>query len=147
MSNSLARWTPYREMEQLQNHINSLFDWSFGRRGESESLDATWYPRVDVVEKENEYLINAEIPGVKKNDVKVAFENGVLTISGERKDEREEKNARYHVVERSWGSFRRSFTLPGNTDADKINADFKDGILTVKVAKSESAKPKQIEVK
>jgi HSP20 family protein len=121
-----------------------LFDGGLDRR--TDDAMETWYPKVDVSENENEYVINAELPGIKKPDVKVVFENGILTVSGERSEEKKEKNARYHLVERSWGAFRRSFTLPGNVSADKIAADFKDGVLTVHAPKSETAKPKQIAV-
>ena len=110
--NNLVRWNPYRELQQLQSHIGWLFDNSFDRR--TDDAMESWYPKVDVSENENEYIVNAELPGVKKTDVKVAFENGVLTISGERSEEKRDRNTRYHIVERSWGAFRRSFTLPGN---------------------------------
>ncbi|MGO8763626.1 MAG: Hsp20/alpha crystallin family protein, partial [Limisphaerales bacterium] len=93
------------------------------------------------------YLIKAELPEVKKNDVKVRVENGVLYISGERTLEKEEKNKRYHRVERAYGSFIRSFALPENADPQQVNADFKDGVLSVHVAKNENARPKSIEVK
>ncbi len=108
---------------------------------------AEWMPLVDIAEDEREYLITAELPEVKKEDVKVTMENGILTVTGERKFENEEKNRRWHRVERSYGSFARSFALPDDGDAAKVKAGFKDGILKVHVAKSEAARPKQIEVK
>ena len=108
---------------------------------------AEWAPTVDITEDEKNYIIKAELPDVKKEDVHVRVENGVLTITGERKAEKEEKNKKYHRVERSYGSFARSFTLPENVEAEKVSAAYKDGLLTVTVAKSEKAQPKQIEVK
>ncbi|MGZ4872991.1 MAG: Hsp20/alpha crystallin family protein, partial [Candidatus Angelobacter sp.] len=106
-----------------------------------------WAPSVDIIEDEKEWLIQADLPEVKKEDVKVSVENGALSITGERKLEKEEKDKKYHRVERAYGSFVRSFTLPDDADATKVNAEFKDGVLKVHVAKSEAAKPKQIEVK
>src|SRR5256885_1114590 len=105
-----------------------------------------WTPLADITEDEKEYLIKAELPEIKKEDVKVTVENGVLTISGERKFEKEEKNKKYHRVERGYGTFMRSFTLPDDADANKIKAEFKNGLLKVHLPKSEHAKPKQIEV-
>ena len=107
---------------------------------------ADWAPLADITEDDKEYLIKLELPEVKTEDVKVTVENGVLTISGERKFEKEEKNKKYHRVERAYGSFMRRFTLPDDADAEKGKAEFKDGMLTVHVSKSEKAKPKQLEV-
>ena len=106
-----------------------------------------WAPSVDIIEDEKEWLVKADLPEVKRDDVKVTVENGVLTITGERKFEKEEKNKKYHRVERSYGSFARSFALPENVEAEKVSAAYKDGLLTVTVAKSEKAQPKQIEVR
>jgi HSP20 family protein len=148
--NALTRWDPFKEMEELQNRLSGFFGRTAVRRknGKEESITvAEWEPLVDITEDDKEYLIKAELPEVKKEDVKVSVEDGVLTISGERKFEKEEKNKRYHRVERAYGSFVRSFTLPDVADADKVNAEFKDGVLKVHLPKSEKAKPKQIEVK
>ncbi len=146
---ALTRWNPFREMEELQNRLLSAFNLVPNRRGEGqESITvAEWAPLVDIIEDDKGYLIKAELPEMRKDDVKVTVENGVLTISGERKLEKEEKGRRYHRVERAYGSFARSFTLPDDADAEKVGAEFRDGVLKVHVAKSESAKPKQIEVK
>ncbi len=146
----LTRWDPLKEMEELQNRLSGLFGRAPVRRknGEQESITvAEWAPLVDITEDDKEYLIKAELPEVKKEDVKVAVENGVLTISGERKSEKEEKNRKYHRIERAYGSFERSFSVPDDADADKVNAEFKDGVLKVHLPKSERAKPKQIEVR
>jgi HSP20 family protein len=106
-----------------------------------------WLPLVDITEDEKEYLIKAELPEVKKENVKVTVENGVLTISGERNFEKEERDKKYHRVERSYGRFTRSFGVPDDADDTKVSADFKDGLLTVRLTKSEKARPKSIEVK
>jgi len=108
---------------------------------------AEWAPAVDITEDDKEYLVKAELPEVNKENVKVTVENGILTISGERQFEKEEKGRKYHRIERSYGSFVRSFGLPDDADAEKVEAQFTDGVLKVHVAKSEAAKPKQIEVK
>src|SRR5205809_6433832 len=146
----LTRWDPLKEMEELQNRLSGLFGRAPVRRknGEQESISvAEWVPLVDITEDDKEYLIKAELPEVKKDDVKVTVENGVLTITGERKFQKEEKGRKYHRVECAYGNFVRSFTLPDDADANKVNAEFKDGVLKVHVTKSEAAKPKQIEVK
>ena len=102
---------------------------------------------MDITEDDKEYLINVELPEIKKEDVKVTVENGTLTISGERKFEKEEKDKKYHRVERAYGSFVRSFALPEGTDGSKVSADYKDGVLKVHLTKSEQVRPKSIEVK
>jgi HSP20 family protein len=106
-----------------------------------------WTPLVDITEDEKEYLIKAELPEVKKEDVKVTVENGVLTMTGERKFEKEQKDKKYHRIERSYGSFMRSFSLPDAAAGDKVSAEFKDGVLKVHLPKSPEAKPKSIDVK
>jgi HSP20 family protein len=114
--------------------------------GKETMIVADWVPSVDVSETDGEYQIKAEIPDVKKEDVRVTLEDGVLTIQGERKQEKEEKGKKYHRIERSYGSFVRSFTLPDLVDEEKVKAEFKDGVLNLKLPKSEKAKPKAIEV-
>jgi HSP20 family protein len=115
--------------------------------GKETMIVADWVPAVDVSETDGEYQIKAEIPDVKKEDVKVTLEDGVLTIQGERKQEKEDKGKKYHRVERTYGSFVRSFTLPDLVDEEKVKAEFKDGILKLQLPKSEKARPKAIEVK
>ena len=147
--NALTRWDPFKEMDELQRRIGSIFGLTPQRTGtgKEEMTVAQWLPLVDITEDGKEYLIKAELPEVKKDEVKVTVENGVLTLSGDRKFENEEKTKRYHRVERSYGSFTRSFTLPDDADAGKVTAEFKDGLLTVRLAKSEQAQPKSIDVK
>jgi HSP20 family protein len=146
--NPLTKWNPFRELEDIQSRLSSLFGRTPMRSlGEEAMTVSEWTPLVDIAEDEKEYLIKAELPEVKKEDVKVTVENGVLTITGERKFEKEEKNKKYHRVERAYGSFMRSFTLPEGAAGDKISAEFKDGVLKVHLAKSAEAKPKSIDVK
>lgn len=145
----MTRWNPLRELEEFQNRILGAFNPASARRGSDQVSLALpeWMPVVDIAEDDKEYAITAELPEVKKEDVRVTVENGVLTITGERKFEKEEKGKKYHRVERSYGSFARTFALPDDGDAAKVNAEFKDGMLKVRIAKSEAARPRQIEVK
>ena len=146
--NSLTKWNPFRELEEIQNRLSSIFGRTPIRGlGEEAMTVSEWRPLVDIVEDEKEYLIKAELPDVKKEDVKVTVENDVLTITGVRKFEKEEKGKKYHRVERGYGSFMRSFSLPEGAAGDKISAEFKDGVLKVHLAKSAEAKPKSIDVK
>ena len=118
------------------------------RVGGSEKLELTdWLPPVDIIEDTKEYTIKAELPGLTKENVKVSVENGVLEITGERKEEKEEKDKKHHRIERCYGSFRRSFTLPEDSSGENVTADFKDGVLKVHLPKDETAKPKSMEVK
>ena len=146
--NTLTRWEPFREMEDLQNRLSTFFTRAPMRRGNGkESITLPeWTPLADITEDDREYVIKAELPELRKEDVKVTVENGVLTISGERKFEKEEKKKKYHRVERGYGSFVRTFALPEDADAGKVKAEFKHGILEVHLPKNEGAKSKQIEV-
>ena len=148
--NTLTRWNHVRELEALRHSLSSLFSRppALGPEGQEEPLAvAEWAPLVDISEDDKEYLIKAELPDVRKEDVKVTAEEGTLTIMGERKFEKEEKNKKYHRVERAYGSFGRSFSLPDDASPAKVSAEFKDGVLTVHLAKDEKAKPQHIEVK
>jgi HSP20 family protein len=147
--NALTHWDPFKEMNELNKRLNSLFTLSPSRQsdGKEAMTVAEWLPLVDITEDDKQYLIKAELPEVKKEEVKVTVENGVLTLSGERKFEKEEKDKKYHRIERAYGSFTRSFTVPDDADDSKVSAEFKDGVLTVRLAKDEKARPKSIEVK
>jgi HSP20 family protein len=136
----------FREMFDLQRSINQLFDDSVGKSGRDGIALSTWTPAVDVYEDENSFLIKAELPEVNKDDVKVNLHDNMLSISGERRFENEQKRDGYHRVERSYGEFYRSFALPPNVNTDAINAQFKDGVLRLTLPKKEEAKPKQISV-
>jgi HSP20 family protein len=144
-----ARWDPFKEMEEISDRFNRLFGRLPARResGREALTVADWAPTVDISEDEKEYLIKAEIPEVDKKDVKVMLQDGVLTLQGERKQEKEEEGRKFHRIERSYGTFVRAFTLPEEVAEDKLKAEFKDGMLLVHLPKSERAKPKAIEVK
>jgi HSP20 family protein len=143
-------WDPWREMEEMRTQFNRLLGERLPLRknGGSEELELTeWLPPVDIIEDDKEYTIKAELPGLAKENVKVTIEGGVLVIAGERKEEKEEKDKKHHRIERSYGSFRRSFTLPENTSGEKTAAEFKDGVLKVHLPKDQTPKPKSVEVK
>jgi HSP20 family protein len=146
---ALMRWDPFCELEDMSERLNRAFNRQTGRstNGKGTITLADWIPTVDIAETEAEYQIKAELPEVKKEDVKVTVEDGVLTIQGERRHEIEEKGKKYHRVERSYGSFVRSFTLPDHVDDVKVKAEYKDGVLHLHLPKSEKAKPKAIDVK
>jgi HSP20 family protein len=142
--NALTRWSQLKQLEALQHGLGSLFTRA---EGQEPIAVAEWAPLVDISEDDREYLIKAEMPEVKKEDVKVTAEAGTLTISGERKFEKKEKGKKYHRVERSYGSFVRNFSLPDDASPAQVSAEFKDGVLTVHLAKTEKAKPQLVEVK
>ena len=145
-----TRWSPLKELEDMEKRLSTIFGRSpMGADGEKkEAISVTeWSPLVDISEDEKEYVVKAEIPEMKKEDIKINVHDDVLTVSGERKYEKEEKGKKYHRVERAYGSFRRSFALPENADGSKISAEYKDGVLKVHLPKSEQAKKKAIEVK
>jgi HSP20 family protein len=147
--NHLTRWDPFKELDELRNRFSTAFTRAAAQpnSGKESMTVAEWSPLVDITEDDKEYLIKAELPEVKKDDVKVTVEQGVLTITGERKFEKEEKSTKYHRIERSYGSFVRSFSVPDDSDPAKVVAEFKDGILKVHLTKSEQARPRQVEVK
>ncbi len=146
---TLVRWDPFRELEEMSDRLNRMFSRpAIATKNGKEALTvADWTPTVDISESDGEYLIKAELPEVKKEDVKVTLEDGVLTLTGERRQEKEEKTTKYHRVERSYGSFVRSFSLPELVDETKVKAEYKDGVLSLHLPKSEKAKPRAIEVK
>lgn len=145
---TLMRWDPFRELEDMSDRLNRVFARPATRTNGKEALTvADWAPTVDISETDGEYLIKAELPEVKKDDVKVTLEDGILTIQGERRREKDEKTTKYHRVERSYGSFVRSFSLPDQVDENGVKAEYKDGMLNLRIPKSEKAKPRAIEVK
>jgi HSP20 family protein len=149
---SITPWErtfPFRGFDKLSDQIDRMFQARFPRFDNIEEnlTVADWVPPVDIHETDKEFLVKAEIPEVKKDDVKITIEEGVLTIKGERKAEREEKGKTFHRTERMYGTFLRSFALPNEVEEAKAVAEFKDGMLTLHLPKSERAKPKTIEVK
>lgn len=146
MKMAIKRWDPFRELVQMQERMNRLFEDFFPvARREIESFSG-WLPPVDIYETKENVVIEAEVPGVNKDDLKIEYSDGVLTIKGERKLEREIKEEDYHRLERSYGSFQRSFSVPSTLDVDKINASYKDGVLRIEIPKQERAKPKEIKI-
>ena len=144
----LIRWNPWKELGSLREHMNWLLSDSLFRSDGSESDLAMglWHPRVDMFEKDDKVVIKAELPGLEKKDLNLEIKDGVLTLKGERKYDHEVKEENFYRREMSYGKFIRSFTLPAEVDADKIKAEFQNGLLTVEVPKSEAHKPKQIKV-
>jgi len=140
-------WEPIRDLERSFDRVERLLGRRPDNAGRETMTMAEWSPTVDIAEDDKEFTVKAELPEVKKGDMKVSVDEGVLSISGERKTEKEEKGKKYHRVERLYGRFERSFTLPPEVDGARITSDFKDGVLTVHLPKSPTAKPKTIEVK
>jgi len=145
--NTLTHWNPFREMEALQSRVlRALHPTSNVANGETRGL-SEWTPVVDITEDDNEYLIQAELPEVPREQVNICVENGQLTFTGSRSFEEETKNRKYHRVERAYGSFSRTFSLPDDADPDRIHAEYKEGMLKIHMPKSEHARPRRIEVK
>jgi HSP20 family protein len=148
---AIVRWEPFRDLVSIQDRMNRLFDEAFrgGSRpgsGDEEWSLSSWAPAVDIFEQDGTIVLKAELPGVDPKDVDVRVENNVLTLRGERKLDNEVQKESYHRVERAYGSFSRSFTLPTVVDTEKIKADYRDGVLRVNLPKREEAKPKQISI-
>ena len=145
---NLIRWNPLGEMTTMQNRINRMFNapyWPAGRMDDKTGM-GMWNPAVDLYEKDDHFVIKAELPGVDKKDISIDLKDRVLTLSGERSYENEAKEENYYRRERSYGKFQRAFTLPADVDSDKINAEFKDGLLQIEVPKPEQQKPKQVTI-
>lgn len=143
---TLVKWRPMRDVWSIQDEINRTFDNFFGRTEREEWTESRWAPAVDISENKDDLMVNVEVPGMKKEDIKVTIQDGILTVRGERKQEKEEKDKSLHRVERSYGSFCRSFTLPTTVQGDKIKANYKDGVLMIALPKVEEAKPKEISI-
>ena len=144
---AIVRWEPFSNLVTAQRDFDRLFKEAFNPFfGESELSTHTWAPPVDIYETENDIVLKAELPGVDPKDVEVRVEDSTLYMKGERKFEKEVKNENYHRVERSYGSFARSFSLPNSINAEKVKAEFKDGLLTLTLPKREEAKPRAIKI-
>lgn len=146
---TLVRWEPFRDMLSLRDRMDRLFDEFTGRGwpGEESLTTGVWNPAVDVYETKDSIVLKADLPEVNKEDVDIFVQGNMLTLRGERKHEREVKEKDYYRMERSYGTFSRSFTLPGTVEPDKIEATFAGGVLTMTLPKKEESKPKQIKVK
>ena len=146
---SMVRWDPFADMDTLFNRLmpRAMGSWPRFAASEDGGPKLEWSPSADISETEKEYLVRAELPAVKKEDVKVTVDGGMITIEGERKQRKEEKNEKFHRVESVTGSFTRSFTLPDNVDEKNIRCESQDGVLTVHIPKTEIEKRKPIEIK
>ena len=144
---NLVTYDPFRELRGLQDEINRAFSSNFSRGGDNELTRGAWSPNVDIYENKDQIVLEAELPGMRPDDVDISIENNVLTLHGERKFEKKDDNDNFHRVERSYGSFTRSFTLPPTVAADTADATFDNGLLRLTLAKREEAKPRRIEVK
>lgn len=143
---AIIKWDPWREIDDMFDRYTRA-GCVPGGAGQELARTGDWTPRVDIAETDNAFLIKAEVPEVKKEDVSITVDNGVLSIRGERKQEKEETGKTFHRIERCYGEFTRNFTLPDNVDESNIKATFKDGMLSLEIPKTEKAKPKAIEVK
>ena len=144
---ALTRWDPFRDLNIMQERMNRMFeDAGRGWSGDEPSSTTTWSPAVDIYETENEIQVQAELPGVDRKDISLNLEKNVLTLKGERRFEKETKQENYHRIERAYGGFSRSFSIPAIVDEEKIRADYKDGILKIALPKKEQVKPKQIAI-
>lgn len=150
---TLVKWNPTRELLNAEREFSKLFD-NFTNRfgvsrsdGDEEYENAVWMPLTDISESDDHYELNIDLPGIAKEDVKISYSNNELTISGERKQEKESKGSKHHRIERSFGKYYRSFTLPEKIKDDQIDASFKDGQLRIIIPKADEIKPKQIDIK
>jgi HSP20 family protein len=146
---AIVRWLdPFRDLSTIQERMNQIFEDALSRsRGRDEGIrTGMWTPAVDIYENNDSVVVKAELPGVEKDQISVEVKDGILSLRGERKFEKEVKEESYHRIERSYGNFQRSFSLPVSVDQEKVTAKFKDGVLEVKLPKKEQARPKQIKV-
>ena len=150
---AITKWNPARELLNVEREFNKMFNSLGSRFGLMDSSDmeeyenAVWMPLTDISEDKDNFVLKLDLPGVSKDDVKISFTDGMLNISGERKLEKDTKDAKFHRMERAYGKYFRSFTLPNKIREDKIDAEFKDGQLIITVPKAEEAKPKEIPIK
>jgi HSP20 family protein len=144
---ALVRWDPVRELDSLQTDMNRLFDRFFGTPTGGNGISGRrWIPAMDLTETEDSLVLRADLPGVEEEDVQIEVKDGVLQISGERKDEREEKGEGFHRVERSFGRFSRALNLPDGVDPDKVEANFDNGVLEVRIPKPEETQPTRVRI-
>lgn len=145
---TLVRWNPWRDVSSIQSRFNHVFDDAFFRplRAETKAATSHWQPAVDIFDQEDRLVIKAELPGVEKEDITVDLKERVLTLKGSRSFENEVKDENVYRRERAYGTFQRAFSLPANLDAEMINADYKDGVLTIEIPKPVKEQPKQITV-
>ncbi|MGA2533278.1 MAG: Hsp20/alpha crystallin family protein [Candidatus Aminicenantales bacterium] len=144
---AIIRWDPFRDMTTLRERMNRLFEDMAASRGEEKDLTtSSWAPAVDIYETENEVVLTAEIPGIEEKDIEIKVEDNTLTLRGERKFEKETKEENYHRIERAYGSFFRSFTLPAFVDQDRIEAEHENGVLKIRMPKRAELKPRKVKI-
>ncbi|MDH4257271.1 MAG: Hsp20/alpha crystallin family protein [Candidatus Aminicenantes bacterium] len=144
---AIIRWDPFRDLVTLRERMNRLFEDAFTSRGEEKDMVASsWSPSVDIYETENEIVLTAEVPGVDEKNIEIKLEDNTLALKGERNFEKETKEENYHRIERAYGSFYRSFTLPRNIDQDNIKAESENGILRITMPKKPELKPKKVKI-
>lgn len=143
---TLVRWDPATEVDSLQSEMNRLFDGFFGGRANGPNAPRRWIPPMDLAETDGELILTADLPGVAEEDVAIEIKDGTLAISGERKDAREEKGRGYHRLERSFGRFSRTLTLPRGVEAESVAASFEDGVLEVRIPKPEERRPHRVQI-
>jgi HSP20 family protein len=143
---ALVRWDPVRELDSLQSDMNRLFDRFFDTRGNGSATGRRWIPAMDLVETEDHLVLRGDLPGLTEEDVDIEIKDGVLTVSGERKAESEEKGEGYHRIERAFGSFSRSLSLPQGIDPDKVEAKFDNGVLEIRIPKPAEARPTRVQI-
>lgn len=144
---AIIRWDPFRDLVTLREKMNRLFEEAYSSRGEEKDMiTSTWTPSVDIYETEHELVLTAELPGIEDKDISIEIENNTLTIKGERTFEKEVKEENFHRIERAYGSFARSFSLPHYIEQEKIGAEHENGILKISMPKKSETKPKKISV-
>ncbi len=143
---AIIRWRPLGEIDSFRREMDRMFDNFFGRETEVSESSLTWYPSVDIKETKDDFVLTAEVPGMSKDDIKINISENTLTIKGEKKEEKKEEDHNFHRVERRYGAFQRSFTLPNQIQGNKVKASYKDGILTIAMPKKEEVKPKEIPI-
>ena len=148
MSLNIVRWDPFRELGQLQDRMNRLFQdsWNGGAHSEDNLMSSAFVPAVDIYEDEHDIRVKMEVPGIDQNDIDIRVENNTLSVKGERKFDKDEKEENFHRIERRYGSFVRSFTLPNTVEAESVQANYHNGVLYINLPKKAEAKPKQIKV-
>jgi len=144
---ALTRWQPMRELSRMREDMDKLFEDFFSTRPERTGLlEGAWHPSVDISETDDEIIAKAELPGLTHDDINISLTDSILTLKGEKKQEKEDKGENYHRVERNYGSFQRTFTLPASVQSENTKAAFRNGVLTINIPKTEEAKPKEIKI-
>jgi HSP20 family protein len=141
----IKKWEPFKELVTLRDDMDRFFNSFFGRSLDS-GYDGVWAPVIDIEEDRDNFIVKAELPGMKKEDIKISVRSNILALAGERKYDHEEKTKTFHRIERAYGKFVRTITLPSEVDGDKVKANYQDGILTIILPKPETMKPKEVEI-